>query len=391
MAPLRLDIGCGDAPREGFVGIDRRLGRNAFPLDDYDDGSVDEIYASHILEHAPRDQCMEWLSEWFRVMKPGARIRLGLPDFAKIATRYLRGDDQDTLGYVMGGNTDEHDRHYTIWDWEQAREVLEAVGFEAVSPFQPDHADTTTLPISLNVEAFKPREVAPKVLIVYSCPRYIPSENIFATINAVRTLGWPVHREGGAYWHHGICRGFDLAIAADYDIALTIDYDTVFSATEARRVVELLWHHDHAGGVYPLQMRRKMIAPLFSPPRDPNTKPDPNRMVSVPRESFAQALYPCASGHFGLTAIRLAAVKDMPRPHMVEDPGTNYGEDRVDADVAFWHSMNKSGWQTCLAPNVVVGHIQELVTWPDMAMRPLHQPIHELEAVGMPREVFSCV
>jgi hypothetical protein len=57
--PIRLDLGCGQNPKEGFEGVDL-YGDKAKHIVDlfkfpwpFKDNSVDEIYASHLLEHVP--------------------------------------------------------------------------------------------------------------------------------------------------------------------------------------------------------------------------------------------------------------------------------------------------------------------------------------------------
>jgi len=52
MEPTRLNLGAGDKPLDGYINLDRKTGQECFPLA-YDDGSVDVIRASHILEHFP--------------------------------------------------------------------------------------------------------------------------------------------------------------------------------------------------------------------------------------------------------------------------------------------------------------------------------------------------
>jgi predicted SAM-dependent methyltransferase len=56
---LKLDFGCGNNPREGFEGVDlfgdkakHRVDLFKFPLP-WTDGSVEEIHASHFIEHLP--------------------------------------------------------------------------------------------------------------------------------------------------------------------------------------------------------------------------------------------------------------------------------------------------------------------------------------------------
>jgi hypothetical protein len=56
---LKLDLGCGQNPKEGFEGVDIRGGKAKHVVDlftfpwPFRDESVDEIHASHLLEHIP--------------------------------------------------------------------------------------------------------------------------------------------------------------------------------------------------------------------------------------------------------------------------------------------------------------------------------------------------
>ena len=61
----------------------------------YTNGSVDVIYASHVLEHLYRDDALRLLNECKRVLKPDGIIRLVLPDLKKIASDYLADESAD--------------------------------------------------------------------------------------------------------------------------------------------------------------------------------------------------------------------------------------------------------------------------------------------------------
>ena len=52
------------------------LGLDRWP---WEDSSVDEAVASHVLEHLPGDSFFHFLRELYRVMKPGAPVKLFLP------------------------------------------------------------------------------------------------------------------------------------------------------------------------------------------------------------------------------------------------------------------------------------------------------------------------
>lgn len=87
--PLKLDLGCGPHPREGFVGVDSRqfpgvqhlidLGRERWP---WDDGSVEEAHCSHMLEHLTQEQRCHFLNELHRVLKKDGRCTIITPHWA---------------------------------------------------------------------------------------------------------------------------------------------------------------------------------------------------------------------------------------------------------------------------------------------------------------------
>lgn len=71
-SPIKLNIGAGNKPIDGFISVDIKDGINANSLP-YEDASVDEVYASHVLEHFPYEQTVDVLREWSRVLKPGGK------------------------------------------------------------------------------------------------------------------------------------------------------------------------------------------------------------------------------------------------------------------------------------------------------------------------------
>lgn len=76
-------------PEQGTLGLCNVVAdlRKGVPLPDE---SVDYAYSSHFLEHLdPFDECENFLTECFRVLRSGAVLRVTVPDFAKIARFYL--------------------------------------------------------------------------------------------------------------------------------------------------------------------------------------------------------------------------------------------------------------------------------------------------------------
>jgi SAM-dependent methyltransferase len=84
---LRLNLGCGLRPREGFFGVDQAplpttdiLADLNEPLKDLPDHSVVEVFSRHTLEHV-RD-LLQLVSELHRVCRPDARIEIVVPHFS---------------------------------------------------------------------------------------------------------------------------------------------------------------------------------------------------------------------------------------------------------------------------------------------------------------------
>ena len=86
---VKLNLGGGEVEIPGYVNIDRKNGQEAYPLE-YADESVDEIRASHLLEHFPHSKSVEVVREWARVLKPGGILKVAVPNFDYIIENYVQ-------------------------------------------------------------------------------------------------------------------------------------------------------------------------------------------------------------------------------------------------------------------------------------------------------------
>ena len=90
---VRLDLGCGQNPREGFDGVDLLAPNPAYRVDLFSfpfpwaDGEVDELHASHFVEHLPatttpdgRDYLLAFFDECWRILKPGGVMTVIVPN-----------------------------------------------------------------------------------------------------------------------------------------------------------------------------------------------------------------------------------------------------------------------------------------------------------------------
>ena len=90
---MKLNLGAGMQQIAGWTTVDLDPDMHPDIVGDiehlpFEDNSIDEIYASHCLEHVPYDSPA--LSEWFRVLKRGAVCTVIVPDPAVFSSPVLR-------------------------------------------------------------------------------------------------------------------------------------------------------------------------------------------------------------------------------------------------------------------------------------------------------------
>jgi len=175
---IYLNLGCGSASDREFINIDVVGLPNIHHLHDIKDlsmfssNSVDLIYASHVVEHLPRELLIKTLTEWNRVLKKNGILRFSVPDFDQLIKIY-RGNGNDVLviqDQVLGQKP-PYDNHYTLWNFKFAERVLKESGFWPIRSWSPEKVnhhnfvdrssraitvDDTTVFLSLNLEALKP-------------------------------------------------------------------------------------------------------------------------------------------------------------------------------------------------------------------------------------------
>lgn len=142
----------------------------------YEDESVDLIYASHVIEYFDRDEVKDVLNEWIRVLKPGGKLRLAVPNFSEMAILYSKDIIKlnDILGPLYGKMPmgKETIYHKTTYDFNSLENLLIDLGLKEIKKYDwkdtehskfDDHSqayiphmdkDNGTL-ISLNVECKK--------------------------------------------------------------------------------------------------------------------------------------------------------------------------------------------------------------------------------------------
>lgn len=387
-AALRLNLGAGNTHLDGFTNLDRKTGQEVYPLP-YDDGTVDEIMASHVLEHFSHLESASVLKHWVGKLKPGGKIRLAVPDFEILAKEYLAGKPLNVQGYVMGGHTDANDRHGTIFDRESLTELMMACGLERIGAWKSDVVDCASLPISLNLQGFKPssdvREMK-NVRAVYSTPRFGPLQHCRCIERAVQQLRFESKGGASCFWHQMLSVLMEEAIADEgCEYVLTMDFDTVFGAADILELYRLMLACPEADAIFPVQSKRGCTEALFS-----LTDGSGRLKAMISEADLERQLLPANTGHFGLTMFRAESLRKFQRPWMLPTPNRDgkWDDGQIDADITFWMRFKDAGFNCFLAPRVVVGHLQEIVTWPGKDLKPVHQKPADYDKDGIPAEVI---
>lgn len=129
----------------------------------FSDGSVEEIYASHVLEHVPQAKVLATLQGICRILASGGRFYCSVPDMEILARLILEPQlatdhKWQVMRMLFGGQVDDYDYHHVGWTHAFLEHFAAQAGFgsmERVTSFGlfDDTSDYQPfgIPISLNV------------------------------------------------------------------------------------------------------------------------------------------------------------------------------------------------------------------------------------------------
>ncbi len=166
---LKLNLACGPNPKKGWVNVDLFAEQADLQLDlchlwPFADQSATYIYSEHFFEHLEYPgSAMRYLKESWRILQPGGRIRLVMPDAEPALIAYGKKDAEffrrqrekwhpawcDTwmhqVNYIFR-QREEHkgdgppgEEHQYAYDYETLASILQKAGFVDIvrSKFDP--------------------------------------------------------------------------------------------------------------------------------------------------------------------------------------------------------------------------------------------------------------
>lgn len=165
--PALVNLGCGKDYRYGYINIDVNLAyrrdmwlhlSNPLPLRS---NSVDGIFCSHVLEHFAFAESNAIVRECYRILKPGAVLRVGVPDFVPAIEAYQSGDRNyfhstgNSLGRLLCDHVLDNSNHKLMFDYTFLEELLVNSGFDTV---RQCNFRQGTLPLSEKMSELDNRE-----------------------------------------------------------------------------------------------------------------------------------------------------------------------------------------------------------------------------------------
>ena len=118
---MKLHIG-GEETKEGWkiLNIQKKPGVDFIgditDLSQFDDETVEEVYASHVLEHVALAKVEKTFYGIQRVLRKGGKFYISVPNLdtlAQIFAKIPEGQDKyKIMTMIYGGQTDSHDFHY---------------------------------------------------------------------------------------------------------------------------------------------------------------------------------------------------------------------------------------------------------------------------------------
>jgi len=139
----RLNLGCGNWIMPNCINVDIDSEFADVEADvrslPFDSLSIDEIHATHLIEHLDPREIMAMFKEWNRVLKPGGKLFIEMPDILQIcqAFPYASKQERYILLNCIYGSTLPQTPHKFGWYDEILVDHLYGAGFDSFQRKDP--------------------------------------------------------------------------------------------------------------------------------------------------------------------------------------------------------------------------------------------------------------
>ena len=157
---MKIEFGAGETPtKTDFLQQDIRAVEGidfvcaAWDIDKpVNLNSVDEIFSRHFFEHLTFRQGEYLLEVWHKILKPGGRVEMMLPNMLCHVHQWINGDPraaENIYGHQRGEFEDTWDTHKSGYDAYSMQELVERKNFVRYKSFNKDKSK------HLHVEFYK--------------------------------------------------------------------------------------------------------------------------------------------------------------------------------------------------------------------------------------------
>ena len=136
--PKRIDVGCGNSPKEGCIGVDLYVDEATIKgditkMESFLDNYVEYVYTAHLLEHLKDSDVPVAMSQIFRVLESGGTWEVEVPDLIWVLEDFLSSGESGRWGWklqtIFGLQSHEGEYHRTGFSAERMKTLLINAGF----------------------------------------------------------------------------------------------------------------------------------------------------------------------------------------------------------------------------------------------------------------------
>jgi len=169
----RLNIGCGGDPLPDWINQDWQPGPGVDLVCDarrlgiyVEEGSLDAILISHVLEHFLRSETEQLTALFYRMLKPGGKLWIAVPDLNVLCALLNSQEDPNAAALTANLIATPEPGHVSVWVEKDLTRLLLGQGYRTVERWPDDDmlpfvskgcwsVKIDSTPISLNVIATK--------------------------------------------------------------------------------------------------------------------------------------------------------------------------------------------------------------------------------------------